>query len=411
MFDVDLHMCFTKVKNRRVDNLRQDVVDLDFGNDFIDNCDYLDNDELKDIKITKNDLSILQLNIRGLINKQIELSKILNTSNKKKIDVVILSETWLNNTSIAKVTIPGYDFVGEHRINKKGGGVGILINSELKYKVRDDLKITSEIFENCSIEIKTNTANIIIGSIYRPPNTNQKEFLKQFDTYVDSINSNLEVVLGMDHNMDFLKSEQNTGTQQFMNDLLDREMYPLITKPTRITKTTATLIDNIIVSRALYSNSLSGIIINDMSSHLPCISILKNVKTRKGETVTVSKRDMKGQNVACLKRDLVNVNWDDLLCMKGISVNEQFEVFHDLLLVKLDAHCPVKSYDLSPKKILREPWLTKGLLRSYTKQKSLYKEFLMVKDEESELKYKEYRNTLQRIKRKEKQCYYNTQCL
>ena len=50
---------------------------------------------------------------------------------------------------------------------------------------------------------------------------------------------------------------------------------PLITKPTRVTSNTATLIDNILTNCS--RNSLNGIIILDISDHFPlfCINITK----------------------------------------------------------------------------------------------------------------------------------------
>ena len=80
----------------------------------------------------------------------------------------------------------------------------------------------------------------------------------------------------MDHNMDLLKSEQNCNTKSFLDTILDKGLFPLITRPTQITKSSATLIDNLMVSQELYYNSLSRIIINDMSDHMPCISVFPN---------------------------------------------------------------------------------------------------------------------------------------
>ena len=84
--------------------------------------------------LLKNGLSIIQLNIRNLISKQHELLKFINHCNKCKIDIVILSETWLTSTATKKVNVAGYDYVGESRKNKKGAGVGFLISKEIKYK-------------------------------------------------------------------------------------------------------------------------------------------------------------------------------------------------------------------------------------------------------------------------------------
>ena len=99
--------------------------------------------------------------------------KFINRCNKRKIDIVILSETWLTSTAKKKVNVAGYDYVGESRKNKKGGVVVFLISKEIKYKTSPDLCIDSDLFENYSIEIKAAWKNIVLGSIYRPPNTNQ----------------------------------------------------------------------------------------------------------------------------------------------------------------------------------------------------------------------------------------------
>ena len=53
-------------------------------------------------------------------------------------------------------------------------------------------------------------------------------------------------------------------------------MLPTVTKPTRISKTSATLIDNILISEKLQSNYESAILLDDMSDHLPCILTLKD---------------------------------------------------------------------------------------------------------------------------------------
>ena len=89
--------------------------------------------------------------------------------------------------------------------------------------------------------------------------------------------------------MDFLKSEINSSTQDFLEFLVEKELYPVITRPTRITKTSATLIDNIIMSHTLYSKSHNSVLINDLSDHLPCILIIHGINTGKGETITITK--------------------------------------------------------------------------------------------------------------------------
>ena len=48
----------------------------------------------------------------------------------------------------------------------------------------------------------------------------------------------------MDHNLDLLHSDIHTPTHKFLNMLLDMQLFSTITHPSRITQTSATLIDN-----------------------------------------------------------------------------------------------------------------------------------------------------------------------
>ena len=47
---------------------------------------------------------------------------------------------------------------------------------------------------------------------------------------------NHDLVIGIDHNMDFLKSDKHPQTQEFLELNLDSDLKPTITRPTRITK-------------------------------------------------------------------------------------------------------------------------------------------------------------------------------
>ena len=82
----------------------------------------------------------------------------------------------------------------------------------------------------------------------------------------------------MDHNLDLLKHHQDTNTQNFLKLMPQNFIMPSITKPTCITKDTATLIDNICSLSELHAKQLSGILVSNLSDHLPCLSIISNCK-------------------------------------------------------------------------------------------------------------------------------------
>ena len=62
----------------------------------------------------------------------------------------------------------------------------------------------------------------------------------------------------------------HSATNEFVENLFSHMYLPLISMPTRITAHSATLIDNIFTNH-LTQNLFSGIIINDLSDHLPVL--------------------------------------------------------------------------------------------------------------------------------------------
>ena len=230
--------------------LTKPVPGTGYGDDLIDNCDYVDIAE-KTIPTNKQ-LSIIQFNIRGVLGKQSLLTNLLQDTNKHaKAQIIILQETWLKKGSEKRLKIPGYTFTGSHRKNKRGGGVGILVPNRLLHRERKDLTLDIPGFENITLEIKTHNKSLIVSSLYRPPNCSAKEFLKSYKRWLKKFNAEerRRLIVGMDHNLDLVKSDKHQPTKQFIEINLESEVIPTITKPTRITKNTATLIDNIMIGR------------------------------------------------------------------------------------------------------------------------------------------------------------------
>ena len=89
------------------------------------------------------------------------------------------------------------------------------------------------------------------------------------------------LIIGTDHNLDLMKNDKHSETQNFLGTILCNEMIPCITQPTRITKSSATLIDNIITSRNIFDSLTCGIAISDISDHFPCVMTWPNALSNK----------------------------------------------------------------------------------------------------------------------------------
>lgn len=48
--------------------------------------------------------------------------------------MIAISETWLDNEKEVDVNLEGYELFTTNRVNKKGGGVALFVNCDLKCK-------------------------------------------------------------------------------------------------------------------------------------------------------------------------------------------------------------------------------------------------------------------------------------
>ena len=170
-----------------------------------------------------------------------------------------------------------------------------------------------------------------------------------------------ELIIGLDHNLDFLKSSKHKDTSLFINSVFDYGLIPCITRPTRITHTSASLIDNILISSKLHDRCFSGIAISDLSDHLPCFVTLTDVCKTKSKNLTIEKRDI-SMNLKQVSNDL-NLDWH-VFFQATLDVNEAFDKFHRTITESVENRCPMKKIKIPSKKIIKEPWLTKGIINS-----------------------------------------------
>ena len=113
-------MCLNNSKKARDFDLDQQLLELESN---ISNrpcqdqtqCDYLEIDDSHTIEHSNGDINIMQLNIRGLANKQKDLSSLLFEcyGSKATVDLITLSETWLTESNKTLINLPGYQFQGK----------------------------------------------------------------------------------------------------------------------------------------------------------------------------------------------------------------------------------------------------------------------------------------------------------
>ena len=398
-----LKMCLHPVLDRKLSDLYSKYKNVNL--DEFDNCDYVH----KITDVCQTDLVVLQLNIRGIGSKRTDLIDLIDSSVQgRQPDVLLLSETWLTPYS-PKFSISGYELFHQDRTDKRGGGVAISISNKLRCCIQTDLSSKLKESECITVDIALKNGNhCLVSSMYRPPNSDIPTFVASYNSLICAMKRERPkgIIVGLDHNLDFLKSSKHCSTNEFIQNNLDFGLVLTITRPTRITKNSATLIDNIIVSQNFCGAFVSSVLVQDTSDHLPTACVLGSLISAKKEPLIVKCRDIRLKNVTALKRQLSERDWQTELSYPSPSKN--MENIHETLTSVIDHCLPYKECTIRQGQIHREPWLSASIKISIDRNKRLYCK--MLRQECSLEKYEKYNLLLRKTIRVAKVKFYNDMC-
>ena len=191
--------------------------DKDDFNEYNSNSDYHDNEQLKEVckYIEKNDLSLLKTNGRSLYKNFESLQDFLGSIDIE-FKIIGLVVTWLKDQPQENFHIDGHNLELKNRRDKKGGGVCLYIDDDIKYTVRKDLEKIKhpDYTEALFIEIERQAAkNIIVSVLYKPPDQD----IKVFNTFAETLlckiarNENKLVYLMGDFNINLIIEDVHKG--------------------------------------------------------------------------------------------------------------------------------------------------------------------------------------------------------
>ena len=281
-FLATLHDAQTDV-NLSVTQLNNILADLS-NNDFYSN---LKNDNLTIEDFNQNhstqvyDLRCLHINIHSLNSKLDDFIQLVNSLDVC-FDVICLTEIWSTNIQFFACVLQHYNFYND--LPKSGivGGVGIFIHKSIQCKIRHDLYIKSNfnnMIENLWFEIAKSGSKFIVGCIYRHPNSFIADFSKLLETTLNKINKRkFPCVLLADMNIDLLKMCSSSAVRDYTDFLLSNNFLPILLLATRVTCSSATLIDHIYFFSNIHnvkSKINCGNILSDISDHYPNFCLIK----------------------------------------------------------------------------------------------------------------------------------------
>ena len=237
--------------------------------------------------------SILDLNIQSLSSKFDAFTAFLSLLDEKGIrfSAICLQETWLSDKHETSIfNLPGYRLIHAGKSCSDCGGLMIYLSDLFSCNVKHVYNDNSSLWEGLFIEVQGGTleSKLIIGNIYRPPrHSNNNATIENFLTEITPVISNIaknscNIVVSGDFNIDLLQINDRVKYQKYFDVFLTNSLFPLITLPTRESKHSSTLIDQIFCKLKNFRDSdSSGILIRSLSDHYPCFALLDICKKKK----------------------------------------------------------------------------------------------------------------------------------
>ena len=367
--------------------------------------------------MTNNSLSLLHTNISSL-QANIEQLEDLMHDLDFSFDIIALSETWNPETSkqsFSPKKLDGYlDYMGTTG-SSQNGGCGLYVKDTFTPIPRSDLEFKINDFgcetENCWIElINEKSTNILIGVFYRHPSKSNHIFQEKFKQTLKKINKEKKkIMICGDFNLNLINFDNDKQVSSFLSSLLQYNLQPCITEPTRIKNTNKpSLVDNIFINTL--DDPVCGNILELIShDHLPNFAIIKHEHNNK--IIHIKKRDTKNYDPLKLQKDLLN-NGQFLLALSNEPTSEAaMNLYMNRYTSLLDKQSPLRNLSKKELKTAKKPWLTKGLLISISRKRKLFKKFKndKLKNIEGDTfkEYKSCNDMINRLKKLSKKNHFN----
>lgn len=350
---------------------------------------------LNESEMVRENFSIVHYNVQSALQKL----DILETE-LSNFDVISFSETWfkkeINNSDIA-ITNYRQPFRND-RENDPHGGVAVYVKNNIPCMRRTELEILN--VESVWIEIRLKYKRLLIGTFYRPPNSDQSvlsNIERSIDLAIDTGISDI-IILG-DFNLNMLKP---VSSRPISNICQQYNLQQIITEPTHFTETSNSLIDLVLVSNP-ESILLSGVgdpfLGQEIRYHCPIFVVFKYNRNQ----------------ALSFKRQIWKYQEGDYELLKHMISNTDWETFRnddiDTYAVNVTDHILNLTKECIPNKTVKirqsdPPWMHNNLRKLMRQRKRAYDKAKKTNSQQQWQKYKRLRNETTNMLRSSKREYF-----
>ena len=279
----------------------------------------------------------------------------------QKIDIMCICETWLHpNIRNDFISIPSYNVYREDL--GRGGGVCIYVKDHLKVNEIRNCNDRQEGVECIWLSVQHRyLPSFIIGCVYRHPKASGESFNFILESFKNMLLRNKSIFIFGDFN-DNLLNHGNKMSKMVKSLKLEQ----LISKPTRITPISATLIDLMITNNKDMIAAID-VIPSPIADH-EAISVKLNIKKpRRPPTI---------KTYHCLKnysREIIcNLLMNETSILNEIlntdDVSKQVHIFDNVMLKCINICAPLVTQEITRPPA---PWITQDIKVSMRKRDEL----------------------------------------
>ena len=394
--------------------------------EFLVSCRYR---QPKNISMPKNsELNVLSLNIRSLYKNISNISD--NITEYQNYDIISFNETNFNFEKLANgiddLLIEGFHppIIQEpFRKSNRGGGLAIYVNERVCEV--DDIELIDlgqghpnsdgEFMFVKINECKKVKKSVIIGTVYRSPSRQPQKFNDLLETVLHTLDrhKNKHILLLGDFNIDLIKHDSDINSQNLIDTTTNYGFIQLISRPTRITDHSASLIDHI------YSNKInkvisSSVVTHDISDHLATLCTISldtnfdNIQWRESGRTNSDKREFRMFNEANNQKfsELISdEKWD---IPDGLNAEQQYDYFIDIYTTHYNTAYPLntKRNRRKRERLNSKCWILPWLEEACERKNTLHMNFVKNPTTVNERKYKKMKKFVEKHIKLAKSKYY-----
>ena len=398
------NLCPNSIFRNKEDVVLSDYYTADTVNDF-------------DIIKTNDNILLIHFNADSLIGNHDKITTVLSQLNNAPC-IVFISETRVHDSSIdidlPHIRIDGFKVVYHNSPTPKGG-TAIYVSNQLKFINRPDIKFNYHNCEACFIEIlcDNNTPNPVFGALYRHPNEPARNFTIHLGEFIENFTArNTSLTILGDINIDLNKT--NVESRDYINTLHCAGFSTYINQPTRIfhyentNSVSCSTLDHIFTNSS--SILKSGILIEDVSDHLPVFGIMSLSKPSKNilknSLRRIFRESKKEQFIQCLDQNLSATN---LNTEPNQTLDSIITAFED----SIEKVFPLKKLSNKDSLQILNPWMTKVIMKERKKRNKLKQIWIKsggVSNSPEHINFKACRNKVVNMIRTAKKNYFLKNC-